>query len=93
VVHCAVHGAPREPDYGERSAAAGAAFAETWGQRLAASGHRLTAGDMANIGHAGALVAALSVKPTNTRVDRTDVVSGIVHSLSVGTGSIVKHNE
>ncbi|KQO61025.1 hypothetical protein ASF24_03545 [Methylobacterium sp. Leaf86] len=60
VVHCEVHGNARVPDYGDRSMAAGTAFAETWGDRLTASGHRLTAGDLANIGHAGALMAALA---------------------------------
>lgn len=60
VVHCELHAKPRSPDYGESAAAAGTAFAETWERRLTAAGHRFTAGDMANIAHAGALLAALT---------------------------------
>ncbi|KNY20350.1 hypothetical protein [Methylobacterium sp. ARG-1] len=61
VVHCEVHREPRSPDYGQRSAACGDAFAQGWRTRLEGSGFRLTAGDVANIAHAGALVAALAV--------------------------------
>lgn len=39
--------------------AAGAAFAAKW-ERLAGAGHRLTAGDLANLSHVGALMATLS---------------------------------
>lgn len=60
VVHCSVHGEPCTPRYGDRAAQEGAAFANAWSERLSASGHRLTAGDVANIGHAGALLAALT---------------------------------
>ena len=59
VVHCSVHDDPRLPDYGDRSAEAGATFSQAWDQRLSACGYRLTAGDLANIAHAGALLAAL----------------------------------
>jgi putative DNA methylase len=68
VVHCAVHEEVRAPDYGDRATEEGADFARTWNGRLAASGYRLTAGDVANIAHAGALLAALA--PTDASADR-----------------------
>lgn len=63
VVHCEVRQASRVPKYGEASSMSGRVFAEAWKARLEASGFRLTTGDVANIGHAGALVAALADPP------------------------------
>ncbi|KMO22322.1 hypothetical protein SQ03_00965 [Methylobacterium platani JCM 14648] len=71
VVHCEVHRRRGVPDYGERSSAAGQAFAETWKACLEASGFRLTNGDITNIAHAGALVAALADPPL--QVDGSDI--------------------
>ncbi|ACS40562.1 adenine-specific DNA methylase [Methylorubrum extorquens] len=85
VVHCEVHGASRIPDYGDRSIEAGASFAESWRAKLEASGHVLTAGDVANFGHAGALVASLST-PARTTAPKGRRLKGINQGSAVSSG-------
>ncbi len=59
VVVCRVHGWAATPDYGPRATSAGDALAASWRERLETAGHHVNGADMANIAHAGAMVAAL----------------------------------
>jgi putative DNA methylase len=51
----------------------GKEFAQTWSDRLAIDGHRMTDGDRVNIGHAASIVEAF--RRVTTLVDRLDVVA------------------